>query len=251
MNLAVSGWNGAGTSSLSLILAKTFNLKLIQATQTFRFLGEKLNYQDQGEGRIDADEFLEDYWGPIMDDYTDSLLTTSDNIILESDTAALRIGKIKNLFSVFLYADSQTRLKRLDIDNRPKDADLLAQRDAMLREKYQKISGVDWMNVQALKTKYNLVLDNSHLNISPELFAVYKGLYKSKLISRSDYERYENFAQDEEINFWEKGKDWYLDYIKDKNDYTEPQVLIKAIREKYKDKIQDFPSQLKSVIFDV
>ena len=85
MNIIVSSWPGAGSSTLAMILAKELKLRLFLGTETFRLIGRKLNYENTGKERIEADQYLEKYWGPLYDKYVEYIALNNNGLIIESD----------------------------------------------------------------------------------------------------------------------------------------------------------------------
>ncbi len=108
-NVAVSGWSGAGSTSVTLILALMLQRKYVYIGSVFRYIGEYLGYDDEGMSRIEADLLLERQIGRLMDEYVDWVLVNENNIILESDLSCFRIGKRDDVFGVFLEASLEDR----------------------------------------------------------------------------------------------------------------------------------------------
>lgn len=251
MNLVLSGWNGAGTTTLALILAKNLNYKLMQGTQTFRYLGSKLNYGEHGADRIEVDHFLEQYWGKVYDNYIDTILTTRDHLIIESDIAAVRIGKNEKFHSVFIIADSDVRASRLDMDKRDGDASLLEERDRKLQRHYIDLWGFDWLDLKQITEKYNLIIDNSLKSIVEELKIIYVDLFQRKVITNTQMTNFIETAESNEKLFWQNGKKWYLDYLKDNNLYFDITDIINEIKQNYPSEIAAFPPKLKSALASI
>lgn len=223
----------------------------MQGSQTFRYLGAKLNFNDHGADRIEVDHFLEQYWGKIYDQYIDTVITTRDRLIIESDIAAVRIGKHDMLHSIFIIADSNVRAIRLDMDKRDGDSNLLDKRDRKLQKHYLDLWGFDWLDLKQLTEKYNLIIDNSLKNIEEELKIIYVDLFQRNVITKKEMNSLIDTAEGDEKAFWENGKNWYLDYLKANNLYFAIPDIINEIKQNYPAEIAAFPPKLKSVLASI
>jgi cytidylate kinase len=250
MKLSVSGWHGAGSSTLAIILAKTLNLKLLRGGEVFRYLGKNLKFEDTGKDRYLADQLIEKDFGYIYDKLIDFVIKSEefDNIMIESDIAAFRVGKLENYFSIFLHPNSAERKNRLSVDMRKEDIDELEKRDEVNRDFYKEMHGVDWMDLDQINEKHALPIENSNVSISDELIMVYKKLTQDGFLNKQDALVHINNAEAEEKNYFEKGKDWYLEELK-KNDqlYTSDDIL-KMIRENFGEEVGKLPKELRRLI---
>jgi len=240
MNIVVSGWSGAGSSTLSLILADLIGYKLMQGSQTFRFIGKSLGFGQTGIDRITADTFLEKYWGPIYDKYIDFAILNEDHILVESDLAAFRVGKIDNLFSVFLMASLESRKERLKSDSREKDIPLLEQRELEHQKQYIATKGLDWLDKDIIAKKYNLPLESSNLNIAGVLDAVFEKLDLPEKFNTEEIEQL----------FWQKGKDYFYNSLKSKELLFSTNEIIVNIRTLFPNVIKTFPKVLQDIIYN-
>jgi len=240
MNIVVSGWPGAGSSTLALLLSYYHKYKLLRGTQTFRLIGSKLGYELTGEDRIKADTYLEEYWGPVYDKYVDYILLNFDNYLVESDIAAFRIGLHDNIFSIFLAPSLESRQKRLASDGRPEEIPLVAQREKDLQRDYINLNNQDWLDLEVVRSKHNLVLDTSYINLADELKIVYESLEKSG----------QDFKQIEK-DFWNNGKDFYINELQNNDLLISTEEIIRNITKTFRDDIELMPSKLKNIICNI
>ncbi len=243
MNIVVSGWPGAGSSTLAILLAHILNYKLLRGSETFRFLGEKLGYNLTGGDRIKADNYLEKYWAPMYDKYIDHLILTKREYILESDIAAFRIGLHDNLFSIFLAPSLESRQKRLVVDGRPEEVELLARRQTDLAQSYEKLYGFNWLDLKDVIEKYNLVIDSSEMKISKELEYIFEALDLKKRIVNS-------FTKIEE-EFWELGKERFLQILDKSNLLIATESIIKEVIKLSPSDAKNMPTELRDIACNV
>jgi cytidylate kinase len=252
MIITISGWSGVGSTTLALLLAKTLDYKLLTGTETFRYLGSKLNYEDTGADRVAADEVLEKYWGPIYDKYLDYKVNNSnENIIIESDLVGFFAKKREDIISIFLIADFESRSNRLKVDNRDKDVDILRNRDEMLRNKYYQMHNVDIFDKKLLKDTHDLVLDNTDLGLSEELVIIYDYLRKENIILKSTYSNLVNMSKIEDKKYWEKGKTKTIHELSTKNLCYHTEEIFQEISQIFPNDIRALPEYLKEIIMTI
>lgn len=177
LNFALSGWTGAGTSTVTLILAWLLRKEYINIGGLFRELGMQLGYADEGKDRPAADEYLETHIGKILDMYVDHVLLNDRGVILESDLSAFRIGKRPEVVSIFLMAKVEARSARVVSDGRHDAHKTLEIRDELLSKKYKELWDLDLFNVEFIATKYDLVMDVSDCGVEEEVKNILQYLY--------------------------------------------------------------------------
>jgi len=247
-NIAVSGWPGSGGTSVSILLAYQLNYKLLKGSQTFRYLGQTLEKSDVGLERIETDKYLEPIFGPIYDKYIDYKLVNSRKIVIDSDIAGFRLGKRAEYFSIFIVTDREVRIKRLESDNRKKDVDFLELREKESQKFYKKLYGIDWLDKNEIKAKYNLVLDNTNLGIKEEFELIYKGLVEQRYITRQEEKRLNYELEELENLFWKKGKMWFINELKKNEQIIETVDVLNEIKKLFPIKIDSLPEKIKNII---
>ncbi|MCS7317351.1 MAG: hypothetical protein NZZ41_03395 [Candidatus Dojkabacteria bacterium] len=237
MNIVISGWPGAGSTTLAILLSYSLKIRLFRGSNTFRLLGQKLNYGDQGTDRINADKILEDHYGRIYDKYNVHVLEKYDNIVMETDYHVASKKNNSKLVSYFLLCDFDARIKRLGIDSRDKDTLVLKERENTLREKYKSLFNIDWFNHEHIKQQYDCLIDNSELAIYEELNIIYLDLLKRGFIDVNQYSNLINQSKSLEDMFWEKGKEYFFILLSNEKLIVEAEEILKDINIKFKKEI--------------
>jgi cytidylate kinase len=247
LNIIVSSWPGAGASTLAMILAKELKLKLFLGTETFRLIGKKLDFEDTGAERIKADLYLEKYWGPLYDKFVKHVATSDDGLVIDSDIGGFKV-KNNNTFSFFLTASFKSRSDRLSADNREKDIKFLKLREKTLQKTYKHLYNIDWLDKEAIKKNYSLLIDNSKKTIQEELKDIYNFLAKQGVVPIDDINILIKFMKNTVETFWEKGKDGILRDLENKNLLVKPEEIIIKMRSIYSDEIRLFPKILHEIL---
>ncbi len=251
MTITVAGWPGAGATTLALLLAKTLEFKYFSTGQVFRYISEKLAYENTGIERIKADEYLEKSFGVILDKYTDTLiLTKTSRVVIDSDIAALRNGLQKKLISVFLIASHDARSKRLQVDNRKEDVAELENREKANQDFYKKLYDIDWLDLALIKKTHSKVIDNTSISIATELKHIYQVCFQKGWITDVKLNSLSNNADYFEQEFWDKGKTKYIADLTNAELLITPEFCIKEIIKLYPDKVDQLPRQVKDILIN-
>ncbi len=251
MNIIISGWPGAGSSTLSMILSNKLNYRLLRGSESFRYLGEKLGYSDLGKDRVLVDTMLENYWGAIYDKYIDYCILNRDNLVIESDIGAFRVDMGKTHISIFLAPSIEERKDRLINDGREKDVEELINREKQLQQSYLKLHNIDWLDLNEVKKHYDIIITNSKTSISQELDLVYELLFKKNSITPDQYKIFMDNSKLDEESYWSNGKKYYLSLIEKNNLLTTGAEVLKECIELFPLEISHMPRQLRSIIEDV
>ncbi|BCX14256.1 MAG: hypothetical protein KatS3mg085_788 [Candidatus Dojkabacteria bacterium] len=244
MKITVSGWPGAGSSTLTLLLAFIYEFELYQGGGVFRYLFEKLDLGEFGLERIQAQEMIQPTFGKIYDQYIDSLLTNANfqNLIIESDIASFRIGKRADVVSIFLKADINTRISRTQVDGRPADGEVMKEIDLSHENEYKKLHNINFYNEEEIDKKHRLVIDNSDLTIAEEMEKIVEFVSREyRIVPQID-----DFAALEN-EFWSKGKNYFKEVLAQKNLIPKPDTILKDIKNKFRKDVESLPEFLQEV----
>lgn len=249
MKITVSGWAGAGSSTLSLLLAYSLDLKLLQGGNVFRQLYTDLKFKTEGAERNDAHNFVEPYFGPIYDKFIDEFLKNSDeNFIIENDIASFRVGKLDTVFSIFLAPSIESRRKRAIEDGRPESADVMEDIDREHAQKYFELHGIKFNDIDEITKKHQIVIDTTKVTIREELDTVADRIFKFGFIEQS--RRDELFEESSELEklYWEKGKDYFKSDLISRNLYYEVPEILKKLNNLFPNEISKFPKELAEAV---
>lgn len=248
INISVSGWSGSGATSLALILTKLLNYQYLHLGGIFRFLGEQLGHSEEGFNRPQFDDYIEPIIGPTLDRYRDYKLLESEGILADSDLGTFLIGKHPKVFSVFLKSSFEERSKKVLKDNRDDAITVLKERDAVNRDFYLKMHNVDIFNEELIDRKFNLVIDNSHLNLESEVRMVLEQILATPhLKGIIDLGSIYTQMEQEVKEFSMLGKDNYKKILKDNKQVLEAEEIIQEVSKTFPEDLVEFPEKISNI----
>lgn len=248
INISVSGWPGSGGSTLATLLACTLERQYLYIGNLYRYLGISLGFSDKGINRPQFDGYIEDIVGKTIDQYTDYKLLQDDNLVLDSDITAFRVGKHPKVFSIFLNTPFDERKERLK--NNKLEMDFLDERDNVLKAKYQQLWGIDFFDNELINTKHNLVLNNANMGLKLEMKYVFEALKNWGPFSDLSNDDIEGLLSKSEefINmFQEHGKQYLLDHLAKKGLFPRPEEILLDITSIFPEEISTYPDHIKNL----
>jgi cytidylate kinase len=251
INLTVSGWPGAGSTTLALLLAVLLKRNFLTIGAIYRDLGVTMGYKDEGVSRPKFDDYIESIIGKTTDNYVDYKLEHSENLLIESDIGAFRLGRHPKIFSIFLCPPESERLKRVETEGRDDAHATLALRDKGLQTKYIELWNIDIFDKELIERKHNLVLDNSNMSLETEIKLVLKAFidyeHNSEIIDMEALEPKLNQLVGE---YWKKGKDFLKETLRDKKLLISSQQQMQEITAQFPEDVTNFPDNIKSLFLN-
>ncbi len=187
INLAFSGWSGAGITTLALIFSLLLKRRYLHVGGIFREIGSKLGYSEEGSSRPKFDERYEQIIGTTIDRYVDYLLLNGENLLVDSDLGTLRIGRHPKVFSVFVKAAPEQRLERMLAADENERAEDVASRDKILHDKYLEIEDINIFDEELIDRKFNLVIDNTNMQVETSAGKVIAAMQEYHILDWLDW----------------------------------------------------------------
>jgi cytidylate kinase len=248
INLAVSGWPGSGSTSFALILATILKRKYFYIGDIFRYLGTSLGHSVTGKSQAEFDGYIEDIIGKTVDNYVDHKLLNENNMLLESDITAFRIGRNPKIFSIFIKATYEERLRRVHVDGREDGEKYLKSRDDILQQKYKELWDVDFFSEETIAKKYNLVIDNTIMTLENELKMSILALNEyHKFSGTLDLEKFNQKIDTEVAKFWKEGKKSFKERLAKKGLYMKPEEILAEITQEFPEDVIKFPPEVQAI----
>ncbi|WKZ28128.1 MAG: hypothetical protein QY330_00775 [Candidatus Dojkabacteria bacterium] len=248
INLALTGWPGVGTSTLTLLLAHILQKQYIYIGSVFRAINNHLKETSSVGLTPEFEATIQPMIGRTMDNYVDHVLLNEKGIILESDLAAFRIGKNPKVYSIFIKANLEARKDREKADGRVGVETSIEDRDASLKREYIKLWDTNIFDEELIAKKYNLIIDNSNLSVAEEVYAIlerYCSLPQNKGILNYDslVLRAKNILKKYHKKTKAKIKE---DLDKAGLSYTETEIMT-DIAKTFPEDIQSFPKEVQNL----
>lgn len=243
MKITVSSWPGAGATTLALLLANVYKLKLLAGGKVFRHLYEQISVKDS---IVEGPKLVEPYFGPIFDKFTQELLVDAkvDNLLIESDIASFRIGKINDIVSIFLYASDKFREKRINADARSNEAKIIKKIDSILQVEYKNLYGFDFLDIEAIKATHFLPIDNTHIPISKELEIVNE--YIQKHFSNKFIEEMSYISLVDTYNL--HGKEYFKNILEKEGLIYHVEEILEEIKRRFKAEVSKLPMEIRRIL---
>lgn len=247
MNIIISGWPAAGTTSLSLILAYLLEYKYIYAGGLMKYMAQQAVGTDNGVKYIEFERSFGPYFDIIWEPYARWKVTTSDKLMLEAKTAGFFIED-ENVYEIMVIADLQTRTIRAQGDKRKDNITTINARDQELRQRWIKEFQVDLFNEDQVLSQYDLVLDNSKMTIEEELETTLRYLEEDYRFPEDNLS-IQRIKVPEAVNLhWQHGKDYFRKLLYENNQYVLPEIIIKELKYQFPDLLAKLPASVKSMI---
>lgn len=247
-NIALSGWVGVGTTTLTLLLALMLKRPYYPVTQIFRHVYKTLKEDSESEFLNAASEQeFQPSLGHTVDLYIEYLLLNKSGIILESDLAAFRVGKNPKVFSIFLKAQEEVRSKRIKIEGRKNEASV-EERDKVLQEEYIKLWDVDIFDNELIERKYNTIIDNSELDLEEELIQALDALEKHQFFTEGyNWESLKKEAPKHIRLYNKKGKESIVKKLEKAKLIVPTEEMLHEIVKVFPEEVEDYPLKMQSI----
>ena len=254
INISISGWPGAGTTTLALILSDLTKRRYFHIGGVYRYLGIKLGFSDEGLSRPKFDDYIENIIGHTTDNFVDYKLLNDNNLIVGADIAVFRIGRHPKIFSIFLKASKENRIQRALSDNREDAILSLEQRDNVLKLKYKGLWDIEFFDEEIIQKKHSLFLDNSNMSLNNELIQVissFKEFLQYKSIPVDYWQGIESKITQTVENYQKIGKEEFFAQLSKQKLIVEPQEIIQEITKLYPEDVGTYPEKIKNIFLGI
>lgn len=249
LNIALSGWSGAGTTSLTLLLALVFKKKYLYIGQLFRSIEERIGFnKNKSSMSPEYESLIQPQVGRTIDNYVDHKLLNDSDLVIESDLSVFRIGKHPKVYSIFIKADTETRLKRAKKDGRGGKETLITERDEALRKEYMALWDIDIFDQELIARKYNLIIDNTKLSVKDEVIAILERLAEHpKMKAAYNWTQIKNRSEKLVQLYEKKGKEALRKELAERKMIISTETMLTEIVKLFPEDIQTFPQEVQAL----
>jgi CMP/dCMP kinase len=238
MKVTISGWPGAGTTTLTLILANILEFEYVYAGGLFKYFSTEINNADSGNAFMDFENVYGRAWDEIWEVYAKKRIESSGNLILEGKTAGFLYSG-PDLFKIILTCSVEERARRWKSEDRKDAEETIRRRDDEVGSRWKELFGMELYNTETFKNIFNLILDTTQLNISEEVAAILKAMGKE--VNISEIEKWE-------LLFWRHGKSFLQQELAKKNLLNTPESILNEWNISMKEHVDVLPEAMKNVV---
>ncbi len=247
MNIIISGWPGAGTTSLALLMSHLLEYRYVYGGGVFKYLGQQIAGDTSGPKFIEFEQKFGVAWDQIWEPYVMWKLEHSDKMIVEGKTTGF-FAESENYYEIMLIAKVSARASRAAGDGRTDAEQTIMARDVVVRQRWINEYGIDVYDPQLIVNNYDLLVDNSQMTIDDELQFVLSNLEEDYRFPRTDLEQEKKHAQEAVTMLQSKGKDFVRESLHERGLLVNPQEVMKEWNEHFADRVQALPDELKNIV---
>jgi cytidylate kinase len=247
MNIIISGWPGAGTTSLALILCNLLGYKYAYGGGVFKYLAQKVAGDTSGPRFIEFEQKFGEAWDHMWEPYAVWKLEHTDHMLLEGKTTGFFVDS-ESYYEIMVIAKVAARAARAVSDGRSDPQQTIMARDVVVRQRWINLFGVDIYDPKQIADNYDLVLDNSNMTIADEVNFILNNLEEDYRFPKTDLEQEKRKAPEVLAALREKGKDQFREQLKQKSLIITVEEIFKEWQQHFPDQVAQLPSELKTIV---
>jgi len=253
LNIIVSSWPSSGGTTIALIWAKLLNIRYLYAGGVIKEWSARMGMDPTTDAFHTFEEKYGEVWDNLWEEYIQVKFKAETGLLCEGKTAGFLLPP-HNAFEVMVIADQETRSKRAGNDQR---TEIIAERDHYLKERWLRLFKVDIFSLTQIEANYDLVLDNSNLNIADSLNSIWLNLKIWASNNKLDIEKYNISTADFihiETQFWTdqksgiSGKDRLKNSLQQSGLYISAEEVFTEWKSNYSELLKNIPQELLKVI---
>jgi len=225
MNIILSGWPGTGTTTLALLLANLLDYKYLYAGGLLKYIAKRSVGVESGAKYVEFEETVGPYWDMLWEKYAVWKLKNTDKLLLEGKTTGF-FSDGEGVFEVMMIASTEERVKRAKFDKREDAEATIKARDNQLKERWQRLLGIDIFSPIQIQANYDLIIDNSNMTIQAELTTILSHLEEDYRFPSEDLNKQKKEVDMMVAEFWDKGKEYYRNKLKEKGLLITPEDIL-------------------------
>lgn len=247
MNIIVSGWPGAGSTTFSMLLAYILDYKYVYSGGVMKFLAQKITGQTSGPDFVNFEHNYGPYFDLIWEKYSLWKLKNSDQLLVEGKTTGFLVDSEK-VFEIMLIAQIEIRKLRASKDGRVDAENTIVARDEELKKRWLTTYGIDIFDPTQIQYSYDLVLDNSNLPVTKELELTLSYLEEDYRFPGNDLSRAKDKLPNLVAELQIKGKQHYLDDMHKRKLVVDIPTIFKEWKKHFAAELALMPDQIKQVV---
>jgi cytidylate kinase len=201
-----------------------------------KFISEKMVGATSGPKYVQFEEDFGPKFDQIWEKYAKFMITTQDRLILEGKTTGFFV-KDPKVYEVMVIANTEARVKRAQIDEREDAENTIRSRDLEVRQRWFDAFGIDMYNLHQIESNYDLIMDNSSMDLEQELEFIIKGLLESGKFPDIDPAKFPSSYKESVELFWANGKDFFREKLMGDGLRINSEQVLKHWQDNFKDEL--------------
>jgi cytidylate kinase len=247
MNIIVSGWPGAGTTTLSILLSSILDYKFLDGGSLYKYFAKQIVGADSGDNFLFFENNYGKYWDMLWDKYAVWKINHTDKLLLEAKTAGFFVED-EDVYEIMVIASVQARIQRAEKDGRSQAAFTIEARDKDVRNRWWVERGIDLYSPQQIRDNYDLILDNSTMSINHELDLILKTFEEDYHFPGTDLGVERKKVDSYVSQFQNHGKEYFLADLDKRGLHVTPKQVFADWQKNFADDIKQLPLQMQGVI---
>lgn len=247
MNIIISGWPAAGSSTLSILIAHLLEFKYLYGGGVMKSFARKVVNDESGPRFIEFERAFGPYFDAIWEKYAIWKVKHSNHLILDGKAGGFFVED-ENVFEIMVIAQNEVRQQRADRDQRELGGVTLPQRDADLRNRWQSTYGINIFDATQIQLNYDLIIDNTALSIEKELELVLGHLEEDYRYPESDLSYAKSKISSTVQEYREKGKGFIMASLRDDGQVVDEEIIFKEWKHQFPDLVNQMPEAVKAII---
>lgn len=253
IKFAMSSWPSSGGTTMALICADILDLPYIYAGGVLKEWSRRMGYDPTTNREHQWEQQYGTIWDIFWEEYILLKVKNSPKILAEGKTLGFLLPK-GLAFEVMITASLEVRSKRANTDLR---SEFIQNRDNFLQRRWLELFKIDLFNLDSIKKNYDLLVDNSNLNIYESLELVFSHFLKTEMASNAGYtsedfspellEKYQKEFMAAQAH-GNKGKDLIKARLQEKKLIISNEEIFKEWNRDYPELLTNLPPEMRAAI---
>lgn len=171
MNILISGWPGAGSSTAAKINSIILRQRYLYGGGLLKTWAMRMGYDPKTEQINKWNAKYGKYWDEIWERYIFEKIKKDDNLMIDTKLLGFFVEKPKHLMEIFITAYLQARQARAKDDKRREE---IVNRDRNLQIQWIRKYKIDLFDLQQIRKNYKYIIDTSEIGIPDVAFKVFQ-----------------------------------------------------------------------------
>lgn len=247
MNIIISGWPAAGATTLSVLIASLFDYRYLYGGGVMKQLAKQVVGVDSGSKFLQFEQYFGPYFDAIWDKYAVWKVQHSSHLVLDGKAGGFFV-EAENVFEIMLIADQKTREQRAEKDLRLEAVSTLAQRDQLIRQRWQDTYGIDIYDPNQVQGNYDLILDTTKMTVEQELQRVISYFEEDYRYPETDLDWARSKIPELISQYQQGGKAAIWQKLEQKGLVVANSLIFQEWKHQFPEQVKNFPEPIRGIV---